>query len=165
MRTFRGIVLMLMCAAAPALAQNGPMAQRLRAQIMQRFMENYRTSAGLTDAQYTKFQDAWTKSWQARRALQQHEAELYHGLEMQLRPGVAADADSVTKLMDSLVAVQEAQVQRTREDQRTFATFLSPVQEGQLVLMWQHFQQQIQDIMRRRMMQGQGRGGPGQALP
>jgi hypothetical protein len=49
-------------------------------------------------------------------------------------------------------------VEQTHAEQREYAEFLTPVQRGQLVLMMERFQQQVEGIVRRRM-ETQGRMG------
>ena len=87
---------------------------------------------------------------------------MWRALEGQMRPGLAANPDSVTKLLDAVMAQRAALVEQARSEQREYAQFLTPVQRGQLVLMVERFQQQVEGIVRRRMeMQGR----PGRMLP
>lgn len=146
--------------AAPLVAQQGPPmgrgqggpgAEALRQAVMQRFLQTYRAQAGLTADQDRRFQEVFQRSVDQRRDLQQRQQALWRALEGQMRPGVAANPDSVTKLLDAIVAHQAAMVEQTRSEQREYAQFLSPVQRGQLVLMTERLQQQVQDLIRRRM--------------
>lgn len=130
-----------------------PPPERLREQIMERFLMNYRQQAALDDDQFRQFQQVALSSWQERRALEQRERALYRALDGQLRPGIAANPDSVGILLDGLLAVQQERVDRARADQAAYAEFLSPVQRAQLVLMTARFERQIEEIMRRRMEQ------------
>jgi hypothetical protein len=132
----RGIMVLALvwAASGPLAAQGRPAAERVREQVVQRFMENYRYQAGLTDEQYTRFQAEMRRSWDDRRVLQERERELLRGLERQLRPGVAGQPDSVTRLVDGLLEIQAERVALARGEQARFAEFLTPVQRGQLVL-------------------------------
>ena len=101
------LVVLLLGMPVPAFAQGGPPGpERLREQVIQRFIENYRAQAGLTDQQFTQFQAAVRRSWDERRALQDRERAMLRALEAQMRPGVAADQDSVGRLLDGLVQLQ-----------------------------------------------------------
>ncbi len=148
----------LLLMAAPLAAQQGPPpgAEALRRQVMQRLLDSYQTQAGLTPDQDRRFREVFRRSLDQRREIQQREQQLWRALEGQMRPGVAANADSVTKLLDGIVAQRAALVEQTRSEQREYAQFLTPVQRGQLALTWERFQQQVEQIMRRRMEMRQG---------
>jgi Spy/CpxP family protein refolding chaperone len=133
-----------------AMAQGGPPAERLREQVVLRFMENYRTQSGLTDDQHAQLQTALRRSWEERRALQERERSLLRGVEGQMRPGVAADPDSVTRLLDGLVRVQADRAELSRNEQAQFAEFLTPVQRAQLVLALTRLEHQIEQILQGR---------------
>jgi hypothetical protein len=74
------------------------------------------------------------------------ERDLWVALEGQMRPGVAADADSVDALIDGILAVQERRTAQARAEQEEYADFLSPVQRAQLTLSWRRFQMQIDRV-------------------
>ena len=153
------------CLAAPLQAQDEPpMAENLRRQVVERFVESYRTQAGLTPEQDQRFRAVVQRSFEQRRQLEQRERALWRSLEGQMRPGVAANADSVSRALDGLLEVQQNRLDRARADQREYATFLSPVQRAQLTLMWTRFERQVEQVMQRRM-QMQGRPGPQGRVP
>lgn len=156
-------ILSLWLVATPLWAQNqGPRREALMSQISERFMENYRQQAGLTPDQYQKFRTVAERSFQQRRERQQTEQRLWRALEEQMRPGIAANPDSVTKLLDAIVAARAGALDQIRADQKEYATFLSPVQRAQLFLAIERLQRNIEDMMRRRM----GGGGlPGGGRP
>ena len=143
--------------ATTAAAQEAPGPERLRQQIMQRLLEAYRTQAGLTPQQEGRFREVFEQSLRQRQELTRRERELWRALETQMRPGVAANPDSLTKLMDGLLAARAALMDQVRAEQREYATFLSPVQRAQLFIMWERFQRQVEEVQRRRMDQ---RGPP-----
>lgn len=137
--------------AGPAAGQVRPDPERLRAQVVQRFIETYRTQAGLTDAQFDRFQATVRRQWDVRRALEQREREIVQALGGQLRPGVAADQDSVAALLGALETVQAERIDRLRTEQAEFREYLSPVQRAQLVLAFTRLERQIEDLIRQRM--------------
>lgn len=136
--------------AAPAGAQVRQDPERLREQVVQRFLENYRQQAGLTDEQYGQLQSVVRRQWQARRELQERERVTVMALEGQLRPGVAADRDSVTRLLDQLTALQQERAQRLVAEQDEVKSFLDPVQRAQLVLAFARLERQIQQLIQQR---------------
>jgi hypothetical protein len=146
--------------AGPLAGQVRQDPERLREQVVQRFIENYRTQAGLTDAQFDRFRSSVRRQWEARRAVEQRERAIVQALGGQLRPGVAADPDSVTQLLDALEAVQAERVDRLRSEQAEFREYLSPVQRAQLVLAFTRLERQIEELIRQRMEAGRPQPRP-----
>ena len=109
-------------------------------------------------ASKTTFRAVAQRSFQQRRERQQKERELWASLESQMRPGVAANADSVTRLLDAIVAIRTSALDQAKADQREFSTFLSPVQRAQLFLAFERLQRNIEDQIQRRMQRLQGGG-------
>ena len=138
---------------SPLAAQARQDPERLREQVVQRFLENYRTQAGLTDEQYGKLEAVVRRQWQARREMQERERDIVTALQSQLRPGVAADRDSVTRLLDQLSALQRERVERLESEQEDVKAFLDPVQRAQLVLAWARLERQVQELIQQRMSQ------------
>lgn len=147
--------------AAPLAAQQ-PRREALERQIVERFVENYRAQAGLTPEQDARFRTVAMRSFNQRRERVRRERQLWVALEGQMRPGVAANPDSVSRLLDGISASRMAGVEQMRADDREYAAFLSPVQRAQLYLQVERLQRNIEDMLRRRMQQGMGGGPPEQ---
>ena len=143
--------MLLVLLATPLRAQGQPQREALMRQVTERFLENYRQQAGLTPEQNQKFRTLAQRSFEQRRERQQKEQELWRALGVQMRPGVAASPDSVTKLLDAIVATRTATVDQLRADQKEYAAFLSPVQRAQLFLAFERLQRNIEDLIQRRM--------------
>jgi hypothetical protein len=160
-----GFIALVLAAPLSAQQQNPPVRRQvLEGRIVDQFFENYRRLAGLTPEQFTRFRTVATRSFQQRRDRQQRERNLWFALEGQMRPGVAANPDSVSKLLDGIVVLRVAQVDQLKADDKEFATFLSPVQRAQLFLATERFQQSIQELIRRGMQRQQG-GTPPSDFP
>lgn len=153
------LIALAVASTGMAVAQEGPGPEQLREQIMRRLFENYRAQAGLTPEQEVRFREVLQQSMRQRQELMRRERETWQALEGQMRPGVAANPDSVTRLMDGLVAVRAAQLDRLRAEHREYATFLTPVQRAQLFIMWERLEQQVEQV-RRRMMDQRRRPPP-----
>lgn len=163
MRTIAYVLAVGMWLTPVLSAQNPQMMQRreqLQHQVMQRFMENFRTQAGLTDEQFQRFQELTGRFLEQRTQLQAQERRMWMALGGQMRPGIAADADSVAALIEGLIGVQEQQVQLAREEQEQFSAFLTPVQRGQLMIAWRRLQMQIEGVRGRMMGPPDGSRGP-----
>jgi hypothetical protein len=106
------------------------------------------------------FRSTATNSNQQRREIQARERELWQALQAQMRPGVAADDDSLTTLMEGLIGLQQELLDLARTEQQDYAEFLTPVQRAQLLIATRRLQESIQQIMRRRQGQGNPGGSP-----
>jgi len=162
MRSLTLTVLMAISVSGAGQAQQGQARQRqmLQQQVMQRYMTSYRQQAGLSDEQFELFRSTATNSNEQRREIQARERELWQALQAQMRPGVAADPDSLTQLMDGLLAIQQEFLDLTRTEHQVYAEFLTPVQRAQLLIATRRLQESIQQIMRRRQGQGSPGGSP-----
>jgi hypothetical protein len=162
MRSLKLAALLMLFFVPVLAAQQGQIRQRqmLQQEVMQRFMTNYRAQAGLSDEQFEQLRQVVTESTQRRRDIELHERELWRAIEGQMRPGIAADVDSLNRLMDSLIAAQQELVDLARRDRERYAEFLTPVQQAQLLLARRRLQNNIESVMRRRQGPPGGAGNP-----
>ena len=96
---------------------------------------------------------------------QQRERAVWLALEGQMRPGVAALPDSVSRLLDAALSLRAANVDQMKADDRELATFLSPVQRAQLFVARERLQRSMEEMVRRRMQQAGGANGAGGLPP
>lgn len=144
--------------AVPALSaqDNGddsPQAARIRQQIEQRFAQQMQANLGLTDAQAAKLRATFNTYAPKRRALEQEERALKRGLQGQLRPGIAANSDSVAKLVDRLLEVKVAYAQSFVDENREMARYLTPVQRAQFQVMRERLMARVEEIRQQRQQQ------------
>ena len=156
MNRMNGIACALLLAVAPALAAQGRDHDRSpsdtgRAARMQRWQGHMRAQLGLTDDQAAKLRATREKFMPQRRDIMQRERAIHQGLRGQLQPGVAANTDSVRKLLDAHMGVRVALAQLDRDQDRELSVFLTPVQRARIEMMYEH-------MMMRRMAGGHGRG-------
>ena len=150
---------LLVATAGPVAAQDRPNREMLLRQVVERFMENYRAQAGLTDEQNERFRAALRRSFEERRETQRTERDAWRALEGQMRPGVAADPDSLEALIGAIVDARARSIERLRAELDEFATFLNSVQRAQLLISMERLQRNAEEIIRRRLEQGARRGG------
>jgi len=156
------VLLLAVLAAMPAAASaqdtlNDPVrAQRLREMVEQRFAERLREDLGLSDDQTTKVRVTLGGLAAKRRGMEQDERRLRQALTFQLRPGVAANPDSVAKLVDALTNHRVAYAQTFKDEMRELAVILNPVQRGQYLLMRDRLMQRVQDVQQGRQQQPAG---------
>jgi hypothetical protein len=85
----------------------------------------------------------------------QQQVERRRALEDQMQPGVAANSDSVRKLMDG-IQTGRAEMLRIEQDQdREMAGYLTPVQRARYQQMRERFMQRVGEL---RMERREGRG-------
>jgi hypothetical protein len=145
------VVLLALAASAPSIAsaQNADTAhahgEELRRRIEERFAQRVQEQLGLTDQQTGRLRATSREYGERRRALETRERDLRMALTGQLRPGVAADQDSVTRLTRALVELR-VDYAKTWRDEMSELSYLTPVQRAQLYLMRDRLLQRVQEI-------------------
>ncbi len=125
-------------AAQPAVAQDSgyrPRHDELRQRIEERFTERAREQLDLTDAQANRLRETSRQFGGRRREIESRGRAIRDALGTQLRPGVAANRDSVAKLTDSAMQLRIDYAETFRDELRATAKFLDPVQRAQLFTM------------------------------
>lgn len=159
MRTIVLAAALILGAALPAAAQDSLRARprgeaQLRQMIEQRFAAQMREQLGLTDDQMARMRVALATISARRRVIEERERELRRALAGQLRPGIAANPDSVTRLLDGLAEQRLAYAQSFSEELRELSGILTPIQRGQYFLARERLLQRVQEIRQQRQMQG-----------
>ena len=165
------IVFVLALCAMPSTGSaqdtiNDPVrAQRLRDMVEQRFAERLREELGLNEDQTMKLRVALGGLAGKRRGMEQDERRLRQALAFQLRPGVAANPDSVAKLVDALTNHRVAYAQTFKDEMRELAVILNPVQRGQYLLMRDRLMQRVQEAQQGRQQTPAGPFRPNRPRP
>ncbi len=159
----RALWLALSVAAATTLAAQNPEDSGMTADsthletLRQEVLDRYRTRAhealGLSPDQAVKFDSAQARAWAQRRQLMIERRRINVALQGQMRPGVAANSDSVSNLLDARRRVTQSLFQVDDQEDRELAGFLSPVQRAQYQDFRQRFRERIAEAVRN------GRGG------
>lgn len=155
----------------PLVAQGGDSerTEQLRHQVEGRFAERVREQLKLSDDQMNRLRGTARTYGARRRELAGRDREIRAALAEQLRPGVAADQDSVSRLTDALVAIRDDQVHALQDENREMAEYLTPVQRSQLFVMRERLIRRAREIREERGESGAvgrrwgGRGDPGRA--
>ncbi len=159
-------VLMLVL-AAPIAAQNPPdssddaEAQQLRQEIRQRWNARVRQDLDLTSDQAAKLQATEGRFLERQRDIARRQRAVLEGLRAELRPGVAANDDSVRKLMDARERNRAALAQLDQEENKEIAGYLNPVQHARYQMMREQLRRRIELIRERRQGRGQMMGPRG----
>jgi Spy/CpxP family protein refolding chaperone len=169
MRPIRALPLLLAASlataplvAAPLAAQepaadDGAQAATLRQRIEDRLAARVQEELGLTDDQVKKLRVTTAEYAERRREMQQREQELRRALAGQLRPGVAANQDSVSRLTSDLVDAKIALAETYRDELKAL-TYLTPVQRAQFFALRERLLQRMQEIREQRQADGVGGG-------
>ena len=150
---------------APSLAAQQPgtpprdtaEAGRLRAEIEQRFSQRVTEELKLSPDQATKLKASQERFGTRRRTVMQQQMERRRALDDQMQPGVAANSDSVRKLMDGIQSGRAEMFKSEQDEDREMSGYLSPVQRARYQQMREHFMQRVRE-MREGRGQGMGRG-------
>ena len=145
MSVMRHVALALLlgaAAATPAIAQVGrggqlrgqaprggqPRRELLLQNINQVFINRATREMALTDDQVPRFRRV-VGAWAAKRAaLESEERELRMSLSGQMRPGVAANADTVARVVDAINDNRVAYSETFRDEMRELRPILTPIQ-------------------------------------
>lgn len=140
-------------------------AERLRQEIERRFETRLRMDLGLSADQMQKLRATHEQFFPRQRALAQEQMAVRRALQQQLRPGEAANADSVRQLNDALATNRRRMFDLEQEQDRALGQFLTPVQLVRYRQMREALMQRVQDVRRRRgvgvMRPGNGSPAPG----
>ena len=160
------LVLGLAVVLAPGLAAQQPgsgrppsdsaQAEQLRTQIEQRFSARVQPELQLTNDQTAKLKDTQERFGPRRRALMQQQLQRRRALENQMQPGVAANQDSVRKLMEGLDAGRMEMMRIQQDEGKELGNYLTPVQQWRYNQMRERFMQRVGEM--RRQGRGMGRG-------
>ncbi len=166
------LCLVLSLALAPSLAGQEPPpaaplpqrpdtaeAERLRAQIEERFAQHVQQELRLTPDQAAKLRASQERFGTQRRALMRQQMERRMALDDQMQPGVAANADSVRKLMDGVQTGRAQMLKIDQDEDREMAGYLTPVQRARYQEMRARLHQRVNEMRQQR--RGRMGGGPG----
>jgi len=143
----------VVAAAQDTVADPGR-AEQLRLRIEQRFGERLKEELGLTDEQGSRLRVALAALAARRRGMEQDERRMRQALASQLRPGIAANADSVAKLVDALTTHRIAYAQTFKDEMRELSTILNPVQRGQYLMLRDRLMQRAEELRQGRLQPG-----------
>lgn len=163
MRRLIGTMVLAAALAARAVAQepaesNPHRAEQLRQAIEDRFAARAQEELGLNDEQFQRLRSASAQSAAERQGVEQRERRLRLAMALQLRPGIAADQDSVAKLVDALIDVKGAYVQTYRDEMKALAGFLNPVQRAQYFVLRERLLNLAQQVRTQRALRADSGG-------
>ena len=168
--TVKRLWLVLTLCVAPRLAAQRPDSamqddstrlETLRQEIQQRYSARAHEVLRLTPAQAAKFDTTQEHAWAQRRDLILQRRRINLALQDQMQPGVAAKADSVSRLLDARRQVNASLLRVDDQEDREMAGYLTPVQRAQYQTFRGKFRERLGEAIRHQQGGGGFRGGPG----
>ena len=157
-----GCIALLMLSAVPAAAQqpSGPESRReqLRQRLEERFALRVQEELGLSTEQMSRLRSTSREFAGRRRELEAQQRELRRALAEQMRPGIAADKDSLARLTDGLVDLRVDYARTLKDEMAQLRQFLDPVQRAKLLMFRERLIQRVQTLRERREGGGLFRG-------
>jgi hypothetical protein len=143
-------------APPPMERQDPERAALLRAQIEERFGRMVQQNLSLSDQEMGQVRTALRANQDRRIAISRREQDIRLAMARQMQPGQAADADSVSRMTESLSRLR---VERAQSDDQLVRDlgFLPPVKRARLMTMMQRFEDRVAEIRRHAVQGGQGR--------
>jgi hypothetical protein len=139
-------------------------AGRLRQQIEQRFSERVQQDLNLSAEQAAKLRATQERYNARRRMLAQQQMERRRAIDNQMQPGVAANQDSLRKLLDAQRAARAEIAKVDQDEDQEMSGYLTPVQRARYQQMRARLMERVQEMrLERRENRGIGRpmGGRG----
>ena len=127
----------------------------MRSRIEQRFTERVKFELGLDSAQTARLKAVAGEWFERRRGMEGEVRNLRQALAGQLRPGIAANADSVNRLVNQLLELKVKYAETYREENKQLG-FLTPVQRAQ----YYSLRERLLDALKEARQHRQGRQGP-----
>ncbi|MGH7465813.1 MAG: hypothetical protein ACREK1_11605 [Longimicrobiales bacterium] len=124
----------------------------LEAEVVQKFIQRLARDLELDAAQRSQTERVLRESGVQRRELSRASMNLRGRIFRATRNTAATDAEFL-RLLAEHEALRAREYDLWRRDQDEFARFLSPRQRAQFVLSWARFQDDMRDILSRRMRQ------------
>jgi Spy/CpxP family protein refolding chaperone len=165
----KGMWWLILLALVPSLGAQQPRQRpdsarraELRAEVERRFAERVKQELQLTDQQAARLRATHERYSERRRPLVARQRALRMALHDEMKPGEAADADSVEKLLKALQDGREDLLEIEQAEDREMAEYLTPVQRARFQMMRQRFMERVRDVRRgrdgERMRHGPGGG-------
>jgi hypothetical protein len=126
----------------------------LRGRVETAFLGQLSQRLALTADQRTAVERVLTEWGGRRRELESEERVLTGALNGQLRPGVAAQGDSVARVIDLLLANRVRHAESFQGEMRDLEPILTPVQRAQFLMMRDEIFRRIRELQDGRPAQG-----------
>lgn len=151
--------LLLTLAASAAEAQGAlkagprddpPRRAQMEQQLRRSLWQIAKERVGFSDEQMVKLEQTSRRYDERRRALAIEERAQRVALRQELQSDAKADQDRVSKALDRLHQLQRDRVDLQIEEQREFATFMTPVQRARYAALQEQVRRRVDALRRQR---------------
>lgn len=138
-------------------------AGRLRERIEKAFSDRVQQDLNLTPDQATKLRTTQERYSAQRRTLMQQQQDRRRAIDTQMQPGIAANQDSLRKLLDGQRAGRAAIAKIDQDEDQEMSGYLTPVQRARYQEMRMRLMERVQQMrLERRENRGTGQRMPPQ---
>ena len=124
--------------------------QQLQQQIRQTLWRVTKQRIGFSDEQMTRLERATQRYDQERRQLAQEEKGQRVTLRREILADSAANQASIAAALDRIHAVQQRRLDLQAEEQKEFATFMTPLQRARFAALQEQVRKRLQEFERTR---------------
>jgi hypothetical protein len=128
----------------------GPRREQMEQQLRRNLWQIAKQRIGLSDAQMTQLQRTSQRFDVRRRELAQDERAQRQLLRRELLTDANPNQDAVAKALDRLHLLQRQRVDLLIEEQREFATFMTPVQRAKYAALQEQVRRRVDALRRQR---------------
>ena len=125
-------------------------ASDLRRQIEERFTARVKEELALTDQQTTRMKSTVRDWFLKRRDMEDENRQLRDAMAGQLRPGIAANKDSVAKLTDAMLDLKVRYAQSFKDEIKEMSGYLDPVQRAQFMVLRERLLERVREVREQR---------------
>jgi Spy/CpxP family protein refolding chaperone len=134
--------------------------RELRQRIEERWGQMVQQELQLNDQQMDRVRTATRAHMDRRRDLMRRRMDLERAIGQQMQPGVAANNDSLGRMLDAMGRLRVEDAQSDEQLNRDLS-FLTPVQRARFFMMQRRFEDRMREIRERR---GMGQMRPGERM-
>ena len=138
----------------------GPRRAQMEQQLRRNLWQIAKQRIGFSDAQMSQLASTRRRFDDRRRALAVEERAQRMTLRQELLADTRADQDRVAKALDRLHQLQRDRVDLQIEEQREFATFMTPVQRAKYAALQEQVRRRVEALRRQRPDSAAGVGRP-----
>jgi hypothetical protein len=136
--------------AAQELGDDPARANELRRQIEDRFTARVQEELALTDQETTRMKSTVRDWFLKRRDMEDENRRLRQAMASQLRPGVAANKDSVAQLTDAMLDLKVRYAQSFKDEIKEMSGYLDPVQRAQFLVLRERLLERVREVREQR---------------
>lgn len=137
-----------------------PRRAQMEQQLRRRLWQIAQQRIGFSDAQMSQLASTSQRFDERRRALAVEERAQRMTLRLELLADDRADQDRVAMALDRLHQLQRDRVDLQIEEQREFATFMTPVQRAKYAALQEQIRRRVEALRRQRPDSGFAAGRP-----